>query len=190
MRPTVTSTVEGNDDAPVHRLDSSAGGYAGSQTDLIGTKQTLELAVGRRRKFPEAAPSPVATPDARTQALLEKLAKDPGSFTLGELLQQREAAYQEIVRLRHELSGTTPPERMAVHIPEMPDHPAVRAAGSVLAPGALLTTRDLKEVLGISTSTIYKLLSEGRLPEPIRIGTKVIRWRSEDVMAWVRRLRP
>ena len=159
MRPTVTSTVEGNDDAPVHRLDSSAGGYAGSQTNQIATTQKLELKLGRRRKFPEAAPSPVATPDARTQALLEKLAKDPGSFTLGELLQQREAAYQEIVRLRHELSGTMPPERMAVHIPEMPDHPAVRSAGSVLAPGALLTDAELHH--GLEGAWLLRVSTQG-----------------------------
>ena len=143
----------------------------------------------RIRKSPERASLSSTEPEERTRTLLENLAEDPGRFTLGELLQQREAAYQEILRLRHELASSSRLNRSPIPAPEATGPQVLRSARSVLEPGTLLTSRQLKEVLGISTSTIYKLLSEGILPAPIRIGAKVVRWKSEDVMAWVGRLR-
>ncbi|MDP2242169.1 MAG: AlpA family phage regulatory protein [Burkholderiales bacterium] len=40
------------------------------------------------------------------------------------------------------------------------------------------------EVLGLSRSTIYKLISEGRFPKPVQIGARAVRWRVEQVEAW------
>jgi prophage regulatory protein len=39
----------------------------------------------------------------------------------------------------------------------------------------------LVEMIGLSRSTIWKLLSEGQFPNPIRLGSRSIAWRVKDV---------
>jgi predicted DNA-binding transcriptional regulator AlpA len=47
-------------------------------------------------------------------------------------------------------------------------------------PPRLFDINDVKDLLGMGRSGVYHLLSEGRLPEPIRFSTKVIRWRADE----------
>lgn len=49
---------------------------------------------------------------------------------------------------------------------------------------ALLSARQVAELLNISTRTLWRLKSAGRLPAAIRIG-KSIRWRREDLNTWI-----
>lgn len=48
----------------------------------------------------------------------------------------------------------------------------------------LLTIRELAELCGLSTRTIFRLVDSGKVPQPIRLG-KAIRWNSEEVEKWI-----
>lgn len=48
----------------------------------------------------------------------------------------------------------------------------------------LIDAHDLSQLLSISTRTVWRMLSHGRLIEPVRIGGSV-RWRFADVERWI-----
>ena len=48
----------------------------------------------------------------------------------------------------------------------------------------LITASKLAALLEISTRTLWRLQSAGRLPEPVRLGGAV-RWRREDIQKWI-----
>ena len=49
----------------------------------------------------------------------------------------------------------------------------------------LMTRPEVEAVVGLSCSAIYRLMSEGLFPRPIRIGKRAVRWRSDDVLAYL-----
>jgi len=49
----------------------------------------------------------------------------------------------------------------------------------------LLRGGDVIERLGISKSTLYAMVADGRFPGPIRVGTRAVRWRESDIDAWL-----
>lgn len=49
---------------------------------------------------------------------------------------------------------------------------------------SLMSVQDLALMMRVSTRTIWRLHSGGKLPQPIRIGGSV-RWRRPDVVAWL-----
>jgi prophage regulatory protein len=111
--------------------------------------------------------------------ILERLQIDPGQRTLGQLLQDREAAAQEIARLRAEVDRlrcdrtAKTPERAAE--PNKPVH---------FGDGTLLRLADLCKFLSVSRSSIYQWISDGTFPEPVRLGQRMVRWRIEAIVAW------
>ena len=44
-----------------------------------------------------------------------------------------------------------------------------------------LNVRQVAELLGVHPRTVWRLVSSGDLPEPIRISAKVVRWRVVDL---------
>jgi excisionase family DNA binding protein len=48
----------------------------------------------------------------------------------------------------------------------------------------LITAGKLAALLEISTRTLWRLRSAGRLPEPVRLGGAV-RWRREEIQKWI-----
>lgn len=48
----------------------------------------------------------------------------------------------------------------------------------------LLSAGEVARMLGVSTRTLWRLQSGGRLPEPIRLGGST-RWRVSDIEHWV-----
>lgn len=48
----------------------------------------------------------------------------------------------------------------------------------------LINAHELANILGISQRTIWRLIANGKLIQPIRIGTSV-RWRLEQVNQWI-----
>lgn len=48
----------------------------------------------------------------------------------------------------------------------------------------LLDAPQVAALLGIGISTLYKLNSGGRLPEPLRLGA-CVRWRRAEVADWI-----
>ena len=53
----------------------------------------------------------------------------------------------------------------------------------------LLTARQVAERLSMSVRTLYRMVKSGRVPRPVRLGRKLIRWRRRDVERYVRRLK-
>ena len=43
----------------------------------------------------------------------------------------------------------------------------------------------LEEMLGISRSTIHRLMEDGDFPRPIRLGRRAVGWKSEDIDDWL-----
>ena len=48
----------------------------------------------------------------------------------------------------------------------------------------LIDSRQVGELLNLSTRTVWRLLSAGKLPQPVRIGRSV-RWSRSDIEIWI-----
>lgn len=120
--------------------------------------------------------------------ILERLRIDPGQRTLGQLLQDREAAAHEINRLRAEVDRLRrDPPAKALRGWSKDTSPPSELEPNKTAPfrtGTLVRLADLCEFLGVSRSTIYRWISEGTFPEPVRLGVRMVRWRIEAIVAW------
>jgi len=44
---------------------------------------------------------------------------------------------------------------------------------------------DVKARTGLSRSTVYKLESEGKFPQRIKLGERAVGWRSSEIDAWI-----
>jgi prophage regulatory protein len=112
-----------------------------------------------------------------TVDILERLRIDPGKRTVGELLQDREQALHEIVRLRADVDRLRT-VRTSIREPTVnPSLPTHRS-------GSLLRLADVCELVGVGRSTIYKWTSEGRFPSPIHVSERAVRWRLEEIEHW------
>ena len=49
----------------------------------------------------------------------------------------------------------------------------------------LLRANEAARLCAMSRSHWYRLYDLGRLPEPVRLGEKTVRWRRADLIAWV-----
>lgn len=119
--------------------------------------------------------------------ILERLRIDPGQRTLGQLLQDREAAAYEIDRLRSQLSRLAAEGRTATltHLKAgKASPPAADTRKPPFRAGILIRLPDVCELLGISRSTIYSLLADGDFPQPVRVGQKAVRWQVDAIDAW------
>jgi prophage regulatory protein len=110
--------------------------------------------------------------------ILARLSLDPGQRTLGQLIQDREAAAHEIRRLRNDVECASAKARPAQ--PCSDDH---HAAKSVYPPNALMRLAEVCKLFGVSRSTVYKWMTEGSFPRPVHISERAVRWRWEDVEA-------
>jgi len=48
----------------------------------------------------------------------------------------------------------------------------------------LITVEDVANLMQVSTRTIWRLLSAGKIPTPLRIG-KSVRWRTNQIENWI-----
>jgi predicted DNA-binding transcriptional regulator AlpA len=111
--------------------------------------------------------------------VLERLRIDPGQRTLGQLLQDRQAAAHEIRKLRSEIerlrtvregrkerAGTATPETRAFR------------------PGSLIRIREVCDLVGVCRATVYRRVSEDAFPHPVRISERAVRWDVNEIEAW------
>ena len=49
----------------------------------------------------------------------------------------------------------------------------------------LVRLRQLTAMVGLSRSTIYRLVKAGNFPKPIRIGISSLAWRMDDIHKWI-----
>lgn len=45
--------------------------------------------------------------------------------------------------------------------------------------------RELKEIVGLSRSTIYAKIATGEFPKPRRLTTATVGWQLSELMAWI-----
>jgi predicted DNA-binding transcriptional regulator AlpA len=45
----------------------------------------------------------------------------------------------------------------------------------------LLTAREVADHLGVHVRSVWRLASTGRLPQPVRLSKRIVRWRQSDV---------
>ena len=43
----------------------------------------------------------------------------------------------------------------------------------------------LEERLGLSRSSIYKMMADGRFPRPIKLGRRSVGWRTAEIERWL-----
>lgn len=68
---------------------------------------------------------------------------------------------------------------------------AVAEAPSLPAhvPNRLLSVSDLSEIFSVPENTIRYWRLTGKLPEPVRLGHRLIRWDPRDIAGYLARLR-
>jgi prophage regulatory protein len=48
----------------------------------------------------------------------------------------------------------------------------------------MIDVREVATILSVSTRTVWRLISRGEIPQPIRFGRNV-RWRQIDIESWI-----
>ena len=44
---------------------------------------------------------------------------------------------------------------------------------------------DVKAQTGLSRSTLYAMMAEGRFPKPIKLGERAVGWSESEIAAWI-----
>lgn len=52
-------------------------------------------------------------------------------------------------------------------------------------PETLLRRPQVEALVGLSRSAIYKAMSEGTFPRPLKLGTQARAWRKSEIVAWI-----
>ena len=52
-------------------------------------------------------------------------------------------------------------------------------------PTKILRRKEVQAATGLSRSSIYQMMNEGRFPRPIRLGLAAVGWRLADLEAWL-----
>jgi prophage regulatory protein len=112
--------------------------------------------------------------------MLDRIALDPGTRTLGELMQEREWAVWEVRRLRSEVSRLSRQD----HAPRI-ERERVQSEGlDSLNAERLLRLAEVSTMVALCRSAIYQKVSEGSFPAPIKVGVRGVRWKFRDVLEW------
>lgn len=48
----------------------------------------------------------------------------------------------------------------------------------------LLRRKEVEKLSGLSRATIYRLISVGKFPRPVEIGSGAVRWKQSEITAW------
>ena len=49
----------------------------------------------------------------------------------------------------------------------------------------LVKLQEVEQASGLSKTTLYRLMRTGHFPEPLQVGPKAVRWRADEIQAWV-----
>ena len=49
----------------------------------------------------------------------------------------------------------------------------------------LLRRPEVETIVGLGTTTIYKMMNDGRFPRPLKITPHAARWRLSDIEMWL-----
>lgn len=56
------------------------------------------------------------------------------------------------------------------------------------SPIQLLRRAHVEEITGLKRSTIYAMIKRGEFPLPVKITTKAVGWRSNEIFQWINTL--
>jgi prophage regulatory protein len=110
------------------------------------------------------------------QDMLDLLRLDPGTRTLGQLLQEREWAYAEITRLRrdevhrHRPVVTKPVEPLRLESPR-----GLR----------YLRLREVCQRVGLKPSSVYRLIGLGTFPKQVKLSERTPAWIESEVESFM-----
>src|SRR3984885_5951261 len=153
-----------------------------TKTGTLELLQGWRPAIGSHSLYKRSSPLWRAYPMPRD--LLDAMRTDPGHRTLGELLQERQWAVNEISRLRDEVIRIASRRVDPVQSASSQRISAARDFGNPLISRRLLRLSDVESLVGLSRSMIYRLISERRFPAQTRVGLRAVRWRAADILAW------
>lgn len=43
----------------------------------------------------------------------------------------------------------------------------------------------VQEMVGLSRSTLYAMIAQGRFPAPVKLSSRAVGWRQSDLTAWL-----
>lgn len=49
----------------------------------------------------------------------------------------------------------------------------------------LLRRKQVEKMTGLSRSSIYAMISEGRFPRQLKIGLRAVAWREGEILDWI-----
>ena len=49
----------------------------------------------------------------------------------------------------------------------------------------MLRRKAVEDKTGLSRSTIYAMMSDGKFPRPYRIGRRAVAWKESDLIEWL-----
>lgn len=119
--------------------------------------------------------------------MLERLRTDPGHRTLGELLQERQWAVQEIERLRAASAAPSSARRVGRPFNVVRGAVSQRVTGPPTAPPSphqMLRLPEVSKMIGLSRACIYQMIARGQFPTGVQVGARARRWRMADIAAW------
>lgn len=94
-------------------------------------------------------------------------------------------AAQEIERLRQRLSDVRVSVTSRAQI-KTAAAPSFEVHRPILAQKVLLRLKEVSSAVGLSGSSIYRLVADGTFPKPIhRSPERSVRWRAADIEAWI-----
>lgn len=50
----------------------------------------------------------------------------------------------------------------------------------------LMKLREVLEVCAVARSSLYEMVARGDFPSPVRVSTRAVAWRHDEVLAWIR----
>ena len=99
-------------------------------------------------------------------------------------LERASAAIEEAVR-RLQAVDEAPPARREAIGPDRDD-----PTPATISPNQLLKLSEVKRLVGLGSSTIYRKMEHSEFPRPLQLGPKTTRWRRSDLDAWLVALQP
>lgn len=78
------------------------------------------------------------------------------------------------------------PITVAAQEPQMFDSPnsPTPATPGIRAVGRLLRRQEVEREVGLSRSSIYRLMDQGKFPRPVQTAERAVRWPSAVIDAW------
>lgn len=55
-------------------------------------------------------------------------------------------------------------------------------------PERLMKLREVKHIVSLATSSIYRMMDAGTFPRPVRLSPGCVRWRQSDLEKWLESL--